>query len=47
MERLDEILRRRGEAGADACIAAIRDEVARFSEGAPPADDQTLIALRA
>lgn len=45
-DRLDELLLRRRGHDASACVAQVRGEVASFSENAPPADDQTLVAVR-
>ncbi len=44
--RLDKILLDCSAATAKDCIATIRAAVAAFTENAPPADDQTLIAIR-
>ncbi|HSI32527.1 MAG: PP2C family protein-serine/threonine phosphatase [Phycisphaerae bacterium] len=47
-EALDALLLQSAAAGdsAQACVDRIRAAVARFSEDAPPADDETLIAIR-
>jgi len=45
-ERLDEALLRCGECSASDCLEQIRRDVAAFTEDAPAADDQTLIAMR-
>lgn len=45
VERLDELLLTCSP-GAGECINQIRSAVAAFTENAPPADDQTLIAIR-
>lgn len=44
--RMDEVLRRCGAARAEECVAAMKRAVAEFTQDAPPADDQTLIAMR-
>ena len=46
MERLDQSLLSCGASGTEQCIARIRADVAAFSQSAPRADDQTLIAIR-
>jgi sigma-B regulation protein RsbU (phosphoserine phosphatase) len=46
LERLDAVLLDCGAASAAGCIERVREEVALFSENAPPTDDQTLIAIR-
>lgn len=46
VDRLDRVLLECGRAGAEECITKVRSAVAVFSAGAPPLDDQTLIALR-
>jgi phosphoserine phosphatase RsbU/P len=46
VERLDNLLLDCGGADAETCIARVRHEVATFANHAPPADDQTLIAIR-
>jgi sigma-B regulation protein RsbU (phosphoserine phosphatase) len=46
IERLDQLLLDCGCARAIECIERIRSEVASFCHGAPPTDDQTLIAIR-
>ena len=46
VERLDTLLLDCGGTSAAGCISRVRTEVAAFSEGAPPTDDQTLIAMR-
>jgi len=46
VERLDALLLDCGATDAGGCIGRVRKEVAAFSEGAPPTDDQTLIAMR-
>lgn len=46
-QRLDSVLARWGGDGSTAeCISGVREGVAAFSAHAPPADDQTLIAIR-
>lgn len=45
-KRLDQLLLDCRARGAEECIARVRSEVATFGEGAPPTDDQTLIAIR-
>lgn len=45
-DRLDKALLEHIGCGAEECIGHIRNEVAAFTANAPPADDQTLIALR-
>jgi sigma-B regulation protein RsbU (phosphoserine phosphatase) len=45
-ERLDALLLDCGGTSAEGCIRRVRSEIAAFSEGAPPTDDQTLIAIR-
>ena len=45
-ERLDALLLDCGGASAQGCIDRICSEVAAFCCGAPPADDQTLVAIR-
>jgi phosphoserine phosphatase RsbU/P len=46
VDRLDSVLLDCGSASPEECLARIRTAVAVFSEGAPLADDQTLIAIR-
>ncbi|HUN80043.1 MAG TPA: PP2C family protein-serine/threonine phosphatase, partial [Phycisphaerae bacterium] len=46
LERLDKLLLNCGDAGAEECIRRIQSEVAAFGGGAPPTDDQTVIAIR-
>jgi sigma-B regulation protein RsbU (phosphoserine phosphatase) len=46
VERLDRLLVEHGGRSAESCIERIRAEVAAFSGGAPPTDDQTLLAVR-
>jgi sigma-B regulation protein RsbU (phosphoserine phosphatase) len=46
VERLDRLLLDFGKSSPQECIGRIRNEVAAFCEGAPPTDDQTLIAIR-
>ena len=46
LERLDKLLMNCGDAGAEECIRRIQSEVAAFAGGAPPTDDQTVIAIR-
>jgi phosphoserine phosphatase RsbU/P len=46
IERLDRLLLHCGATTAEGCIARVRTELAAFCENAPPADDQTLIAMR-
>jgi sigma-B regulation protein RsbU (phosphoserine phosphatase) len=46
VERLDQLLLACGGCGAGACISRVREDVAAFSNHAPPADDQTLVAIR-
>jgi phosphoserine phosphatase RsbU/P len=46
IERLDEVLKACRAESAETCVRRIRDAVTAFSEGAPPTDDQTLIAIR-
>jgi len=45
VERLDELLLA-CSLSAGECIHQIRSAVAEYTENAPPADDQTLIAIR-
>jgi sigma-B regulation protein RsbU (phosphoserine phosphatase) len=45
-ERLDALLLNCARTSAEECIARIRADVAKFCRGAPPTDDQTLIAIR-
>ena len=45
-ERLDALLLTPEAQTADGCVAAIRAAVGAFARGAPPTDDQTLIAIR-
>lgn len=44
--RLDQTLLACGAASPKDCLARVRNAVADYSEGAPPNDDQTLIAMR-
>lgn len=44
--RFDELLVECGGCGAAECVDRIRARLAEFSGGAPPTDDQTLIAMR-
>lgn len=44
--RLDEVLLHCGQPSATQWIEKVRKSVAKFSENAPPSDDQTLIAIR-
>jgi sigma-B regulation protein RsbU (phosphoserine phosphatase) len=44
--RLDQLLLNCHAITPDQCLSRIRSEVATFSDQAPPADDQTLIAIR-
>jgi sigma-B regulation protein RsbU (phosphoserine phosphatase) len=46
VERLDKLLLDCRSNSADECIGRIRAAVSAFCEDAPPADDQTLIAMR-
>lgn len=46
VQRLDDLLREYRHAPPAECIDRIRDAVARFTENAPRADDQTLIVIR-
>src|SRR5262249_13872713 len=46
LERLDRLLLNCGDASAEKCIQRIQTEVAAFAGGAPPTDDQTVIAIR-
>jgi sigma-B regulation protein RsbU (phosphoserine phosphatase) len=46
VERLDQLLLDCGGTTAGGCITRVREEVAAFSNNAPPADDQTLVAIR-
>ncbi len=46
VERLDRLLVDGVCGSAEECIGRIRGAVAEFSEGAPPSDDQTLVAIR-
>lgn len=46
VDRLDAVLRACGAAPAQACLDAVLDAVELFTEGAPPTDDRTLVALR-
>jgi sigma-B regulation protein RsbU (phosphoserine phosphatase) len=46
VDRLDQLLVRCGGKSAGECISDIRAAVSDFCEGAPPSDDQTLIAIR-
>ncbi len=46
VERLDRLLKSGHSHSAQATLDQIRDELAAFSQNAPPMDDQTLIALR-
>jgi sigma-B regulation protein RsbU (phosphoserine phosphatase) len=46
VDRLDALLLACGGRPADECIARIRAEVAAFCGNTPPADDQTLVAIR-
>jgi sigma-B regulation protein RsbU (phosphoserine phosphatase) len=46
VERRDELLLSCGGCGAGACLSRVREEVGAFSNHAPPADDQTLVAIR-
>jgi sigma-B regulation protein RsbU (phosphoserine phosphatase) len=46
-DRLDRVLLDCASSSADECIARIRAELTEFCGQAPPADDQTLIAIRA
>lgn len=46
LDRLDTLLLNRQGISAEGCIYDIKAAVAAFAEGAPPADDQTLIAIR-
>jgi sigma-B regulation protein RsbU (phosphoserine phosphatase) len=45
-DRLDRLLLECTASTSSECIERIREAVARFSESTPPADDQTLIAIR-
>jgi sigma-B regulation protein RsbU (phosphoserine phosphatase) len=45
-DRLDKLLLDCAECTTDQCIDRIRTAVADFCGGAPPADDQTLVAIR-
>ncbi len=44
--RLDSLLAGCHSGGAEECIDGVRKAVREFSQGAPPGDDQTLIAVR-
>jgi sigma-B regulation protein RsbU (phosphoserine phosphatase) len=44
--RLDQTLLACGAASPKDCLARVRSAIADYSEGAPPNDDQTLIAMR-
>ncbi len=44
--RLDQVLQMHSSATADQLIAAVNDAVRAHTSAAPPADDQTLVALR-
>jgi sigma-B regulation protein RsbU (phosphoserine phosphatase) len=46
VERLDHLLLDCCSETAGGCITRVRDEVAAFSNNAPPADDQTVVAIR-
>lgn len=46
VERLDELLLSNSSRGPSAWVERICDSVAHFSGNAPPADDQTLVAMR-
>lgn len=46
VDRLDQLLLRCDARDARQCIDSIREAVTDFAEGAPPMDDQTLIAIR-
>lgn len=45
-QRLDRVLLDCGNAAPEACVERIRTELAAFCGNTPPADDQTLIAIR-
>jgi sigma-B regulation protein RsbU (phosphoserine phosphatase) len=45
-DRLDALLIECNATTADECIARVRTEVSTFCDGAPPTDDQTLVAIR-
>lgn len=47
VQRLDEVLLSCRDASPRECIDRIREELTNFTHGAPRADDQTLIAIRA
>jgi sigma-B regulation protein RsbU (phosphoserine phosphatase) len=46
MPRLDDLLLKCSGSTAKECIAEVQAAIATFCEGAPPIDDQTLIAIR-
>ena len=46
IDRLDRLLIECGPSSAEACLARILRELSSFCGGAPPTDDQTLIAIR-
>ena len=46
-DRLMQVLRREAKAPAEAIIAAVREDVARFQAGCPQEDDITLVVIRA
>ena len=46
LERLDAVLLECAAGDAEGCVAQVRAALAAFCAGAPPTDDQTLIAIR-
>ena len=46
LRRLDDVLVRCAADSAEACLGRVCEELARFTHGAPPEDDQTLVGLR-
>lgn len=46
VERLDEVLQSCASTSPQDCLMRVREQVGIFCEGAPPVDDQTLIAVR-
>jgi sigma-B regulation protein RsbU (phosphoserine phosphatase) len=46
LPRLDALLQACPSASAEACIKRISEDVMTFTQGTPPTDDQTLVAIR-